>query len=248
MLVAYQLVAVVNIPELLMTTHPLLDAQTSAGLQPIQPSSATTHVIRRDGTVSAYDASKISVAMTKAFLAVEGEAAGSSSRVREIVAELTTQVTAALFRHLGSDRAVHIEQIQDRVELVLMRGGHHKVARAYVLYREERAKARDAVSPHAAELPQAAALNVRRADGELRPLDRQRLALVINESCEGLQNVSEEAVLAETLRNLYDGITANELELALIMAARTMVEFEPNYAYVSARLLMDKLRREVLST
>lgn len=208
-----------------------------------------THVIRRDGAVSPYDAGKISVAMTKAFLAVEGDAAGSSARVREIVAELTEQVTTALFRYLGAEQAVHIEQIQDQVELVLMRGGHHKVARAYVLYRDERAKARKAKAQQVpAEVPQVAALNVRGIDGQLRPLDRQRIALVINEACAGLESVSEEAVLAETLRNLYDGISAGELELALIMAARTMLESEPNYSYVSARLLLDKLRREVLST
>ncbi|MGI8648646.1 MAG: ribonucleoside-diphosphate reductase subunit alpha [Acidimicrobiales bacterium] len=207
----------------------------------------TTHVIRRDGTVSPYDASKISTAMTKAFLAVEGEAAGGSARVREIVAELTEHTTAALFRHLGTEQAVHIEQIQDQVELVLMRGGHHKVARAYVLYREERAKARDRKLSQDPTVAQVATIHVRGVDEQLRPLDRQRVALVINEACEGLENVSEAAVLAETLRNLYDGISTGELELALIMAARTLVESEPNYTYVSARLLMDKLRREVLS-
>ncbi len=207
-----------------------------------------THVIRRDGTVSSYDAGKISIAMTKAFLAVEGDAAGGSARVREIVAELTAQVTAALFRHLGAEQAVHIEQIQDQVELSLMRGGHHKVARAYVLYRDERAKAREEKAQQdSAGVPQVATLNVRGVDGQLHPLDRKRIALVINEACAELENVSEQAVLAETLRNLYDGISAGELELALVMAARTMLESEPNYSYVSARLLLDKLRREVLT-
>ncbi|MGH3544849.1 MAG: ATP cone domain-containing protein, partial [Mycobacteriales bacterium] len=234
-----------------MTTTFAVESATSATEPPLAP--GTTHVIRRDGAVSGYDAGKISVAMTKAFLAVEGDAAGGSARVREIVAELTEQVTAASLRHLGAERAVHIEQIQDQVELALMRGGHHKIARAYVLYRDERAKAREEKAreqraQHSADgVPQVAALGVRGIDGQLRPLDSQRIALVINEACAGLENVSEQAVLTETLRNLYDGISAPELELALIMAARTMVESEPNYSYVSARLLLDKLRREVLT-
>nr|WP_112277200.1 ribonucleoside-diphosphate reductase subunit alpha [Lentzea terrae] len=71
-----------------------------------------------------------------------------------------------------------------------------------------------------------------------------RLSVVINEACADLPNASAEAVLAETKRNLYAGITDAELALAPIMAARTMVEQDPDYSYVSARLLLDKLRAE----
>lgn len=71
-----------------------------------------------------------------------------------------------------------------------------------------------------------------------------RLSVVIHEACADLPNASAEAVLAETKRNLYDGITDAELALAPIMAARTMVEQDPDYSRVSARLLLDKLRTE----
>ncbi len=94
---------------------------------------------------------KITVAVTKAFLAVEGGRAAASRRVHEVVEELTQQVVAALTRRGDAGRTFHIEEIQDQVELALMRGEHHKVARAYVLYREERAKERAATgSPIAA--------------------------------------------------------------------------------------------------
>ncbi|RZQ65725.1 ribonucleoside-diphosphate reductase subunit alpha [Amycolatopsis suaedae] len=212
---------------------------------PADPDSVpgTVRVIRRDGSVSPFDASKISVAMTKAFLAVEGDDAAASSRIHHLVSELTKQVEASLLRHAGPETALHIEQIQDLVELALMRGEHHKVARAYVLYREERAKARAAATPARTE----SAINVRAADGSLRPLDWDRVAHVVGEAVAGLEDVSAEPVLAETRRNLYDGISADELALAQIMAARTLVEQEPNYSYVSARLLADKLRAEALS-
>ncbi|GAA4020296.1 ribonucleoside-diphosphate reductase subunit alpha [Allokutzneria multivorans] len=223
-----------------MTVHPAEPATTSAATRP-----ASVAVIRRDGTSSPFDSTKISVAVTKAFLEVEGREAGTSTRVRELIGELTLHVETALLRHSGPENPLHIEQIQDQVELALMRGGHHKVARAYVLYREEHAKARSQ-QPVVREPVTAPAFSVRHADGRTEPLDTERLTLVITEACADLEAVSAEAVLAETLRNLYDGITVSELTVAPVMAARTMVENDPNYSFVSARLLQDKLRKEAL--
>jgi ribonucleoside-diphosphate reductase alpha chain len=206
-------------------------------------SEPAMQIIRRNGMVTPFDSAKIAVAMTKAFLAVEGASAVTSRRVHESVEQLTADVVAALMRRAGEGRTFHIEDIQDQVELALMRSENHKVARAYVLYREERARQRAAQPAPAA----AADLHVTLPDGTRVGLDTRRLGLIIDEACAGLDGVSAEPVLAETTRNLYDGISRDELALASIMAARTLVEQEPNYAYVSARLLLDKLRGEVLS-
>ena len=208
-------------------------------------SATPARVLRRNGSVSGFDASKIAVAMTKAFLAVEGRQAAASTRVHDTVRRLTDEVVAALARRSGGDRLLHIEDIQDQVELALMRSEHPKVARAYVLYREEHARARAAQGMAGA--PAASALSVRQADGSLAPLDEARLARVITEACEGLGGVSPEAILAETRRNLYDGLTPAELTEAPVMAARTLIETEPNYAFASARLLLDRLRGEALT-
>ncbi|MFE2750554.1 ribonucleotide reductase N-terminal alpha domain-containing protein, partial [Actinosynnema sp. NPDC059335] len=202
--------------------------------------TAQVRVIRRDGSASAFDATRIAVAMTKAFLAVEGDAAASSSRLHPLVEDLTAQVGAALLKRARPDVALHVEQIQDQVELVLMRGGHHEVARAYVLYREEHAKAREVV-------PAASEFRVKGPDGELVLLDWDRVGVVVGEACAGLADTSPEVVLAEVRRTVYDGITVDELAVALVMAARTLVETEPNYSFVAARLLLDRLRREVLT-
>lgn len=188
-------------------------------------------VIRRNGAVTPFDASKIAVAMTKAFLAVEGNTAATSRRVHDIVTGLTDQIVASLTRRTDGGRTFHIEDVQDQVELVLMRNEHHKVARAYVLYREERAKARAKASAEAA--PGAAPtplLRMRTADGSPVPLDSARLAKVIAEACGDLDGVSPQPVLTEVYRNLYDGISLDELALAPILAARTLVEIEPNYS------------------
>jgi ribonucleoside-diphosphate reductase alpha chain len=226
---------------------PVVPANGSHAPKSPKATAPAFHVLRRNGSLSDFDAAKISVALTKAFLAVEGNSAAASRRVHEIVSDLTDQIVAALTRRAGADRVLHIEDVQDQVELALMRGEHHKVARAYVLYREERARARRAVEATVPTAPVAPTLQVRGADGVLRPLDETRLKLVIDEACAGLADVDASAILAETRRNLYDGIAPNELALAPVMAARTLVEREPNYAFVSARLLLDMLRAEALS-
>ncbi len=200
-------------------------------------------VIRRNGAVTPFDASKIAVALTKAFLAVEGTNAAASRRVHDIVAGLTEQIVIGLTRRADAGRTFHVEDVQDQVELALMRGEHHKVARAYVLYREERARERAAaVVPDVTPV-----LHMTTGEGMRVPLDEARLATVVGEAVAGLADVSAGAILSETRRNLYDGISADELALAPILAARTLIETEPNYAKVSARLLGDKLRREALS-
>jgi ribonucleoside-diphosphate reductase alpha chain len=205
-------------------------------------------VIRRNGMVSKFDASKIAVAMTKAFLAVEGHTAAASRRVHEIVEQLTAEVVGALSRRMSEGRTFHIEDVQDQVELALMRSGHHKVARAYVLYREERTKQR--AQDEAAKAARRSAepvTHVTLANGAKVPLDNARLTLIVEEACAGLDGVDAAPVVADVRRNIYDGISQDELALASVMAARMLVEQEPNYAYVSARLLLDKLRTEVLS-
>ncbi len=205
-------------------------------------------VIRRNGKVNGFDASKISVAITKAFLAVEGSSAAASGRIHELVEGLTDQVMKGLFRRLPSGGTLHIEDVQDQVELVLMRGEHHKVARAYVLYREERARLR-AEKTHEEQPVEADAreLHVTLDDGTVRPLDVKRIGKIVDEACRGLESVDGAWILEETRRNLFDGVPEKDVAHALLMSSRTRIEQEPNYSFVAARLLLDSLRKEALS-
>ena len=221
-------------------------SNTSAAIAATAPGQL--RVIKRNGTVVPYELSKISVAITKAFLAVEGGTAAASSRIHETVARLTEQVTATFQRRMPSGGTIHIEDVQDQVELSLMRAGEHKIARDYVIYREEQARkraAKQALSP----ATQAAAgnINVIQLDGSSAPLDLNRIHTIVTEACFNLADVSETAILDEALKNLYDGVTAAELSTSLVITARTMIEQEPNYGYVAARLLCDNLRAEALN-
>ena len=204
-------------------------------------------IIRRNGAVVPFEPSKIAVAVMKAFLAVHGTQGAASASVRDTVDGLTQAVIRALMRSRPGGGTFHIEDVQDQVELGLMRGGHHEVARSYVLYREkrtqERAKAR---ADEAVAAPAAPALHVMDG-GERVVLDMQRLNHLITTACAGLGNdVQPAPIMAETLRNLYDGVPMDEVYKASIMATRTLIESEPDYTYVTARLLLHTIRREIL--
>ena len=204
-------------------------------------------VIKRNGSVVPYDDDKIQVALTKAFLAVEGGTAAASSRVRDIVAKLTEQVTGTYQRRMPTGGTIHIEEIQDLVELALMRAGEHKVARDYVLYREERARVR-AANAEAAGVPAATSgIHVIAPDGSRLPLPEARIRTLVAEACLVLTEVDPERIVNEALANIYDGITMKDVSTGLVMTARALVEEEPNYTYVAARLLLDDLRTEALT-
>ncbi|MBN2872886.1 MAG: ribonucleoside-diphosphate reductase subunit alpha, partial [Halothiobacillaceae bacterium] len=200
-----------------------------------------------NGKLTAYDPSKIKVAMTKAFLAVEGGGAAASQRVHESVESLVSLIDQALKRRLPGGGTVHIEDIQDQVELALMREGHHKVARAYVLYREQQAQKRAAeLGGETEAAPEKAAINVTRFDGITSPLDTARLSRLVEEACANLESVDAQRIVNETIRNLYDGVAEHEVGTALVMSARTLIEIDPAYSQVAARLLLDSMRTEAL--
>jgi len=223
--------------------------QPQAGSEALSPSIAATapgqiKVIKRNGTVVPYTDDKIAVAMSKAFLAVEGGSAAASPRIRELVTELTEQVSATFRRRFPSGGTIHIEDIQDQVELALMRSGEHKVARDYVLYREERARARAEARAAAAPAEPETDIEVLCEDGTRRPLDVARIRTLVNEACANLADVDAERIIAEAMNNMYDGISESDVSTALLICARTLVEEDPNYTYVTARLLLDELRHE----
>jgi ribonucleoside-diphosphate reductase alpha chain len=207
---------------------------------------AQYQIIRRNGAVVPFEPSKIAIAMMKAFLAVHGTQGAASASVRETVDELTQGVVRALLRSRPGGGTFHIEDIQDQVELGLMRGSHHEVARAYVLYRERRSQERQ--QSKQTEAPAATENTIHVVDnGQRMPLNMEALRQSILAACEGLNaDVRPEPILAETIRNLYDGVPFDEVQKAAILAARTLIEKEPDYTYATSRLLLQTIAKEVL--
>ncbi|TFZ06507.1 ribonucleoside-diphosphate reductase subunit alpha [Ramlibacter henchirensis] len=212
--------------------------------QPAANPLAHYQIIRRNGAVVPFEPNKIAIAMMKAFLAVHGTQGAASASVRETVDGLTQQVIRALVRSRPGGGTFHIEDVQDQVELGLMRGGHHDIARAYVLYRDRRAQERARQgTPAVVEAP---LLHV--VDGGQRiPLDMGQLQVLIVNACAGLSaDVKPDPIVSETMRNLYDGVPIDEVYKAAILAARTLIEKDPDYTYATARLLLHTIFKEVL--
>jgi ribonucleoside-diphosphate reductase alpha chain len=201
-------------------------------------------VIRRNGAVVGFEPAKITIAMTKAFLAVNGGQGAGSARIRDEVTRLTDAVVAALLKRKPDGGAIHIEEIQDQVELALMRGGEHEVARAYVLYREKRAQERAQQKQQTAKSEDTTLHVVE--NGMRKPLDFDRLSDLVKVSCAGLPDAEPNRVLKATLKDLYDGVPMEEVRKCVVLAARTLIEKDPAYSYVTARLLLDALRFEAL--
>ncbi|MCX7264373.1 MAG: ribonucleoside-diphosphate reductase subunit alpha [Burkholderiales bacterium] len=208
-------------------------------------SLAHYQIIRRNGAVVPFEPNKIAVALMKAFLAVHGTQGAASASVREVVEGMTQGVVRALMRSRPGGGTFHIEDVQDQVELGLMRSSNHEVARAYVLYRERRAQERAQIKEEKAPA-KVPTLHVIDA-GERVPLDLAYLQGLIVNACQGLgKDVHPDPIVAETMRNLYDGVPMEEVYKASILASRTLIEKDPDYTYVTARLLMHTIAKEVL--
>ena len=216
-----------------------MDALNLAGTTP-----GIIRVIKRNGTVVPYDGNKVIVAVTKAFLAVEGQQAAGSERIKDVVEKIATKITDTFNRRWPGGGTIHIEAIQDQVELTLMSEEQHQVARAYVIHREDHRKAREAAEKSGHDTKKI--INITLHDGAQKPLDVVQLSLRIEEACKELEDVDSALIIKDTLRNIYDGITMNELNTALVMATRTLIETDPNYSFVAARLLLNQAYNEGL--
>ena len=212
----------------------------------LPPIPGKYRVMRRNGKVTSYDLSKIIVAMTKAFLSVEGSSAAASTRIHNEVDNLANKVDAAIRRRFPEGGVVHIEDIQDQVELAIMRAGYQDVARSYVLYREERSKARNQnLDEKDEDLP--IDKTVLLEDGTKEKLNLKKLKQTIAQSCNGISDVSEDAVYDSIDKNIYDGIKKEDLSSSILISVRPLIEKDPNYSYVVARLLLSSIYEEALT-
>ena len=230
------------------TTQKEENKQKTTQIEQEQPKPAIApgqmRVIKRNGSVVSYDAEKIAIAITKAFLAVEGGAAAASTRIHNEVNQLANSVTTTFTRRMPSGGTLHIEEIQDQVELELMRSGEQKVARTYVLYREERKQLRQKEEPQKEEKE---GIRVTLENGDEDTQDTKHLEIMVKEACEGLEGTNAQQIIDEANKNLYDGVTEEDARTSLVMTSRTLVEQEPNYTYVTARILLDNIRTEALT-
>ncbi|MFI0347310.1 MAG: ribonucleoside-diphosphate reductase subunit alpha [Chthoniobacterales bacterium] len=203
-------------------------------------------VCKRDSHTELFNEERIRYAIERAFKA-EREISIENSLAEEDNAAVDLMAAEIVERLLC--RALHgevleIERVQDAVEEALMRQGYHTIARRYIIYREDRRKAR---SLRDSDQHSSSALHVLLPNGSRELLEPHRIRRSIIRACRGFEDRCETREMAEeTLRNLYDGVRIDEIEKAMIFAAKTRIEIDPAYGYVTARLLLESIYREVI--
>jgi ribonucleoside-diphosphate reductase alpha chain len=213
------------------------------------PTSVDFMVRKRDGRVVDFDRTLIGRAISAAFRAELGlpEDQALPPKITADVLELTDALIAEIVDELRDpENSVDVERIQDKVEIQLMRAGHFAIARRYIVYREDHKKARVLSGKEEPEDPNAPKLRVKTADGKREQLDATRIRAEIFAVCDGLDEVDSQSLLDEIYRSLYDDIKPEDIERAMILAARSCVEKEPAYGIVSMRLLLNVIYRHAL--
>lgn len=209
------------------------------------PTPGVINVIKRNGTTDTYNESRIETAIKKAFLDpnVLGKDGKASTSMVEKANGMAKEITSTFKRRMPSGGYITIEEIQDLVELTLMRSGDHKVAREYVIYRNEHAKIRESAEEMVGRKP---TINVVQTDGSSLPLDIEGITSIVYKACERVQDVDATIIIEATLDNLHDGIKIQDVKHALIMSSRALIETDPGYSFVTARILLAYCRSEAL--
>lgn len=206
---------------------------------------------KRDGKLVAFKPEKITAAIAKAFMAHNHGIL--TPELLERAHQISDNVVNEVRSLWPNGKSIHIEELQDLVEKNLMNAGYHDVARRYIVYREERSKARrikkfEDTTSIDENLAWVNNLKCKTTDQKEKNLNLKEILFQIETCCQGLDNVSSEKILRECVKNFYNGIAETEINMACILAARAMIEQDPNYAFVAARLLLLKEYAEALGT
>ena len=230
-----------------MQTEQLNGQLSLANIDPLQNREFT--VRKRDGRLVSFDETRVFLAIESAFKADANLSRDEplDDTTHGLVLRIASRAVKEIIRRAVRGEVLEIELLQDCVETEVMASGHHRVARRYVLYREERRKERALRGDRTVDGQLQAQLSVTRSDGSREPLDPQRIRREVIRACRGFEaECSWKAVADEALRNLYDGVHSDQINKAMIFAARARVELEPSYMFVAARMLLNEIYGEVL--
>ncbi len=197
---------------------------------------ATIVVVKRSGEAVAFDASKITVAVTKAFIEVHGSDAAAS--LSEVSSRITADVCDTIIKR--GRQSVAIEEIQDMVELALMRAQQFDVARSYIVFRAKQAERR----MQAAGLTANPSLTVKDGDIERTLVDTDLVHMI--EPFVGGLSVSVAEVVKQARRDVFNGCSMSDVRRAIKGAARTLIELDPDYSKLAARIITADLYLEVI--
>ena len=208
---------------------------------------------KRDGRVSPYDDGLIARAIENSFRAQQNLADGQplDSRTEAEVAAITAEIAALLAEEAGTAEGTHVETVQDTVEMLLMKRGHYKVARRYIVYRAEREKIRalqqvEVLENEESDAPRSTQVVLE--DGVKVPFDAERIRKRFEAACQGLPDCDVDSLLQEVMKSIFDGISVAEIYRAMILASRAKIEVDPSYDTVSSRLMRMVIANEALGS
>ncbi len=210
-------------------------------------------VRKRDGRTAPFDDGLIGRAIANAFRAELNLAEGQplDDKADQEIREITEEVSESISTEAGSTDGVGVETVQDTVEMLLMKRGHYRVARRYIVYRAEHQKIRalqpvDGVEGEVADA--APRIHVKLEDGVPVPFDASRIRSRFEVACKGLDDCDSEILLQEVMKSIFDGISVAEIYRAMILAARARIEIDPAYDIVTSRLLRMVIANESLGS
>lgn len=202
----------------------------------------TTKVIKRDGSLIDFDPSKIRVAISKAFIDVEGDDVELSNRLSEITEKLTNFIVTDLANNWPKNTPISIESIQDKVELALIKHDYFKIHRAYIVYREKHAEKRIA-QEHKDKAP---VIFITDASGKEITYSKKQLLKYLTVKTATITNVDPELIADATIKSSFKGISTDEFRKAIVISTKALVEQDPNYSYAAAIFTLDQLIAESL--
>ncbi|MCH7902490.1 ribonucleoside-diphosphate reductase subunit alpha, partial [archaeon] len=197
-------------------------------------------IVKRNGQVSNFDAIRIKNAIKKAITATQANV--QDEKVNQIVEDINTEI-----RGRFHDFFPNVENVQDIVEKHLVKNDLYDVAKAYIIYRADREKEREQKKQETMQKSLLGKLTVKKSDGTTVIFDLKKLHATIDRVSKGHEKyIKPELISQEVIKNIYDGVSSDEIEKALILATSSFIEKDPSYSFVASKLFMQKLCKEVM--
>ncbi len=196
---------------------------------------------KRNGKIVPFDPEKITQAVGKAFFKMTGD---SQIEVATQIKDATLKKLFELYKENESS-IPYVEQIQDLVEQSIMEAGYYEIGKHYILYRHEKIKERSLLRQQELQKIEEGGAVIINRNGKQERFNEVLLREFLSKMIKGYEtSVSIEAIVGRVKMEIYDGISSEDFQKGLVLAARSMVENDPAYSYVAARLVRYNIFKE----
>jgi len=201
---------------------------------------ATLKIKKRNGAIVDFQPEKITRAMHLAFLDV------GSAADEEKLREMTDSVVRTLEVNFPV-ATPSVEDVQDAVEKELMKANYFDVAKDYIIYRYQHSKEREEKKRETLEKLEENTLMVIKRSGQKERFSPSKLRRTLSFVTHGFEkDIDVEGVIAQVRTEIYEDMTTEDISRTMVMVMRSMIERDPAYSAVAARLLLSRVYKEVI--